>query len=170
MPLLLPINFYSIYCMISFLADVPFFLDQLAELHAREWEHLYPDWNFSNARAEFLGEKANGSLPATLVMHDGPELIGSVSIVFGDCPARPEWDPWLASLYVVEAWRGRGYGLELVHAASALAVAAHVPRIFVFTESAENLFALCGFEMLEQTTLQGSPIRILTKSLSTPKQ
>ena len=156
--------------MISFLADVPFFVDQLAELHAREWEHLYPDWNFSKARAEFLGEKADGSLPSTMVMHEGLELIGSVSVVFGDCPARPEWDPWLASLYVVEAWRGRGYGWELVQAASSLAVAAGVPRIFVFTESAENLFARCGFEILEQTILQGAPISILTKSLSAPKQ
>jgi hypothetical protein len=107
MPLLLSINFYSICCMISFLADVPFFLDQLAELHVREWGHLYPDRDFSQTRAEFLAEKADGSLPATMVMHEGMELIGSVSVLFGDCPVRPDWNPWLASLYVVEASRGR---------------------------------------------------------------
>ena len=168
MPLLLLINFYSIGRMISFLADVPYFLDQLAKLHGQEWGHLYPDWDFSKARSEFLGEKADGSLPATLVMHEGLELMGSVSVVFGDCPTRPEWDPWLASLYVVEAWRCRGYALELVHAASALAAATGVTRIFVFTESAENLFFQSGFEMLDRTELQGVPIRILTKSLSAP--
>jgi len=156
--------------MISFLADVPFFLDQLAELHVREWGHLYPDRDFSQTRAEFLAEKADGSLPATMVMHKGMELIGSVSVIFGDCPVRPDWDPWLASLYVVEASRGRGYGLELLNAALELALSAGVPRIFVFTESADNLFARCGFVMLDRTELQGTPISILTKSLSAPNQ
>ena len=40
--------------MISHLADVPFFLDELAELHAAEWKHLYAEWNVESARAEFL--------------------------------------------------------------------------------------------------------------------
>ena len=84
--------------MISHLADVPFFLDELAELHAAEWKHLYADWDVEAARAEFLDQKADGSLPATLVLHEGMELVGSVSVVFGDCPARADLDPWLASV------------------------------------------------------------------------
>ena len=103
--------------MISHLADVPFFLDELADLHAAEWKHLYADWDVEAARAEFLDQKADGSLPATLVLHEGMELMGSVSVVFGDCPARPDLDPWLASLYVVPQRRGQGHGLELVRAA-----------------------------------------------------
>jgi N-acetylglutamate synthase-like GNAT family acetyltransferase len=60
--------------------------------------------------------------------------------------------------------------LELVNAALELALSAGVPRIFVFTESADNLFARCGFVMLDRTELQGAPISILTKSLSAPNQ
>ena len=84
--------------MISHLADVPFFLDELACLHVAEWGHLYSGWGVEDVRAEFLGQRADGSLPATLVLHEGMDLAGAVSVVFGDCPARPDLDPWLASL------------------------------------------------------------------------
>ncbi len=55
--------------MISHPADVPFFRDELAALHTAEWKHLYADWNVQTALAKFLNQKADGSLPATLVLH-----------------------------------------------------------------------------------------------------
>ena len=151
--------------MISHLADVPFFRDELAALHAAEWKHLYADWDVQNALAEFLNQKADGSLPATLVLHEGMELLGSVSVVFGDCPARLDLNPWLASLYVVPQRRGRGHGLELVQAAIELAAAAGAKRLHVFTESAEKLFESCGFEIMERTMLQDMPITVLARPL-----
>ena len=152
--------------MISHLADVPFFLDELADLHAAEWKRLYADWDVQSACAEFLDQKGDGSLPATLVLHEGTELVGSVSVVFGDCPARTDLDPWLASLYIVRQRRGQGHGLEFVRAAITLAAAAKAKRLHVFTESAENLFQRCGFEILECTTLQDVRITVLVLTLS----
>lgn len=154
--------------MISHLADVSFFCDELAALHAAEWKHLYADWDTQTALAELLNQKANGSLPATLVLHEGKELVGSVSVVFGDCPARPDLDPWLASLYIVPQRRGRGYGLELVQAAIELAADAEVDRLHVFTESTQKLFQRCGFEILERTMLQDVPICVLFRTLPQP--
>jgi GNAT superfamily N-acetyltransferase len=151
--------------MISQLADVPFFRNQLAALHAAEWKHLYADWDERSALAEFLNQKGDGSLPATLVLHEGMELVGSVSVVFGDCPVRLDLDPWLASLYVVPQKRGRGCGLGLVRAAIELAAAAGVGRLHVFTESAEKLFQRCGFEILERTMLRDVPITVLARAL-----
>ena len=134
-------------------------------LHSKEWKHLYANWETEAACEEFLNHKADGSLPATLVLHEGEELVGSVSLVFDDCPARPDLNPWLASLYVVPQSRGRGHGLGLVQAAIELAYAAGVKRLHVFTESAEKLFQRCGFELLERSTLRNSPIGILFKTL-----
>jgi GNAT superfamily N-acetyltransferase len=155
--------------MISHLADVSFFRDELASLHAAEWKHLYADWDEHAALAEFLNQKADGSLPATLVLHEGMELVGSVSVVFGDCPARLDLDPWLASLYVVPQRRGRGHSLDLVRSAIELAAAAGAKQLHVFTESAEKLFQRCGFEMLERTMLQDVPISVLLRTLPQPE-
>jgi GNAT superfamily N-acetyltransferase len=151
--------------MISHLADVPFFLDELAGLHVAEWGHLYSGWCVEAVRAEFLGQRTDGSLPVTLVMHEGMELVGSVSVIFGDCPARPDLDPWLASLFVVPKRRGCGHGLALVRTAIDFAASAGERRLHVFTESAEGLFEGCGFEMLEQTMQQGVPISVLGRTL-----
>ncbi len=155
--------------MISQLANVPFFRNELAALHAAEWKHLYADWDEHAALAEFLNQKADGSLPATLVLHEGMELVGSVSVVFGDCPARLDLDPWLASLYVVPQRRGCGHGLELVQAAIDFAAAAGAKQLHVFTASAEKLFQRSGFEMLERTMLQDVPISVLLRTLPQPE-
>jgi GNAT superfamily N-acetyltransferase len=93
------------------------------------------------------------------------ELVGSVSVVFGDCPARLDLDPWLASLYVVPQRRGMGHSLELVQAAIELAAAAGAKQLHVFTESAEKLFQRCGFEILEHTMLQDVQISVLFRTL-----
>ena len=151
--------------MISHLADVSFFRNELAALHAAEWKHLYTDWDEHAALAEFLNQKADGSLPAMLVLHEGMDLVGSVSVVFGDCPARPDLDPWLASLYVVPQRRGQGHGLELAQAGIEFAAATGAKRLHVFTECAEKLFQRCGFEMLERTMLQDVPISVLFRTL-----
>ena len=152
--------------MISHLANVPFFRSELAARHSSQWKHLYENWDAEAAHAEFLNQKADGSLPATLVLHEGAELMGSVSVVFDDCPARRDLNPWLASLYVVPQSRGRGKGLVLIQSAIELATAAGVNRLHVFTESSEKLFQRCGFELLERTTVRNSPIGILFKTLS----
>ena len=154
--------------MISHLADVPFFRNELAALHTAEWKHLYADWDEHAALAEFLNQKADGSLPATLVLHEGMELVGSVSVVFGDCPARLDLDPWLASLYVVPQRRGCGHSLELVQTAIEFAAAAGAKQLHVFTESAEKLFQRCGFEFLERTMLQDVPISVLLRTRPQP--
>jgi GNAT superfamily N-acetyltransferase len=155
--------------MISQLANVPFFRNELAALHAAEWKHLYADWDEHAALAEFLNQKADGSLPATIVLHEGMELVGSVSVVFGDCPARLDLDPWLASLYVVPQRRGRGHSLDLVRSAIELAAAAGAKRLHVFTESAEKLFQRCGFEILERTMLHDARISVLFRTLPQPE-
>lgn len=56
------------------------FLDDLADLHVAEWGHLYSGWGVEAVRSEFLGQRADGSLPATLVLHEGMDLVGSVSV------------------------------------------------------------------------------------------
>jgi hypothetical protein len=42
--------------------------EDLASRHAAAWGHLYTNWDNSKALAEFRPQKADGSLPATLVL------------------------------------------------------------------------------------------------------
>lgn len=137
----------------------------LAVRHAAEWGHLYDDWNGPKARVEFRAHKTDGSMPATLVLHDRGQVAGSVSLVHGDCEARRDLDPWLASLYVMPDFRGRGHAHRLIDAAIRQATAAAQSELHVFTESAGDLFRQHGFGLLERASLRGAPIEILRRAL-----
>jgi len=138
---------------------------KLALLHAAEWGHLYENWDSTKALEEFRGQKTDGSLPATLVLREKGETVGSVSLVNGDCEARRDLDPWLASLYVVPAFRGRGHAQRLIEAAIHHAAAAGAGSLHVFTESAAGLFRRHGFCEIDRAVLHGTPVEILRRDL-----
>lgn len=139
--------------------------EQLAALHAAAWGYLYTDWDSAKALAEFRPQKTDGSLPATLVLRENGQVAGSVSLLYGDCEACTDSDPWLASLYVFPEFRGRGHAGRLIAAAIRFAAKAGVGALHVFTESAADLFRSHGFEAFERTMLHGKPIDILRREL-----
>lgn len=139
--------------------------EELAKRHAAEWGYLYTNWDSSKALAEFRPHKTDGSLPATLVLRENGLVAGSVSLLFGDCEARMDLDPWLASLYVFPEFRGRGYADRLIDAAIRFAATAGEKLLHVFTESAAGLFRRHGFETIESTALHGKTIEILRREL-----
>lgn len=138
---------------------------ELAGRHAGEWAHLYTGWDAEAALRDFRGHRTDGSLPATLVLREEGEFAGSVSVVFGDCEARRDLDPWLASLHVMPAHRGRGYARCLVLAAVDLAARNNVEMLHVFTEGADDLFEKCGFVPLAEADLHGHAVRILRREI-----
>ena len=139
---------------------------ELAKRHAAEWGCLYTDWDSAKALAEFRMQKTDGSLPTTLVLREDEKVAGSVSLLYGDCEACTDFDPWLASLYVFPDFRGRGHAGRLIEAAIQFAARAGVGVLHVFTESASDLFRRHGFEALERTMLHGKPVEILRRELS----
>jgi N-acetylglutamate synthase-like GNAT family acetyltransferase len=137
---------------------------ELAERHAATWGYLYIDWD-RKALADFRLQKTDGSLPATLVLREDGQVAGSVSLLYGDCEACADLDPWLGSLYIFPEFRGRGHAGPLIGAAIQLASAAGQKVLHVFTESAANLFRRHGFETVERAMLHGKPIEILRREL-----
>jgi GNAT superfamily N-acetyltransferase len=139
---------------------------ELAARHAGEWAHLYPGWDAEAALRDFRRHRTDGSLPATLVLREGGEFAGSVSVLFGDCEARRDLDPWLASLHVMPGHRGRGHARRLVLAAVDLAARNNVEVLHVFTEGAEGLFEKCGFVRFADADLHGHAVRILRRKIT----
>ena len=139
--------------------------EDLATRHADAWGHLYTNWDNWKALAEFRPQKTDGSLPATLVLREDERVAGSVSLLYGDCEARTDLDPWLGSLYVFPEFRGRGYAGRLIEAATQFAAEAGVGALHVFTESAAGLLRRHDFHLVERTMLHGQPIEILRRDL-----
>ncbi|MFM7376417.1 MAG: GNAT family N-acetyltransferase [Chthoniobacterales bacterium] len=139
--------------------------ERLARLHAKEWQHLYREWDEKKALEDFRSQKTDGSIPATLVLREDGRLVGSVSVVHDDCEVRRDLGPWLASLYVMQKDRGQGHGRRLLEAAIALAKQNNAGCLHVFTESAEQLFLHHGFTRFAAAATNGRAITILRREI-----
>jgi GNAT superfamily N-acetyltransferase len=148
---------------IRFLAEVPQHAPVLAAKHAQEWAHLYPEQEESQILTAFSAEAADGHLPLTLLAMDGETLMGSVSLIFGDLPSRPDLDPWLASLFVLHRFRGRGVAGFLIKSALEVFASTGFSTIYLFTENRVSLFRKYGFEYMEDGQCAGHTVRIMKR-------
>jgi GNAT superfamily N-acetyltransferase len=153
---------------IEYLADHPAHIDTLARWHHAQWGALLTDWREDAARAELATHTARCAVPTTLVALEETILLGSVSLLATDDERLPRYTPWLASLYVQPAWRGRGLGRALVERVHHEARALGCSAIYLYTTAAMNLRAFytrLGWRELEQQTLLGEVVQIWRRDL-----
>ena len=148
---------------IASIGQHPACIGPLARWHHREWGALYDDWTLDVATAELADHATRTSLPTTLLLMDGDELLGSVSLLIEDAPAlQDRGSPWLGSLFVLPEARGRGSGRRLVEAAVAHAAGEGVAVLRLFTLWHEDFYASLGWQVEERTTLHGTPVVIMS--------
>ena len=95
------------------LCHSPQHLDALARTHVQAFGELLPAWTVQQARDELATHTAPDAIPTTWLALDGADWLGSVSLLDEDDPRLGAYTPWLASLYVRPAARGRGAGVAL---------------------------------------------------------
>jgi GNAT superfamily N-acetyltransferase len=94
--------------------------------------------------AQLLAQKAP-SEETFILLADGVP-VGTASLVKNDLPSRPDLTPWLASVLVRPQFRGKGYSTPLVKHVEEAATAAAVKVLWLYTWSAEPLYARLGWE------------------------
>lgn len=144
----------------------PALIPLLADLCGTEWAHLYADWGARAAEQEFAGQHTDGTLPLTLVATDDGILLGAVSLIHDDLPGHEHLNPWLASLFVLPGHRGKGVGSFLIREAESFLAKNHIPTAYLFTESAQGLFAREGWSPVGEAGCNGHPVTIFKKDFS----
>ena len=141
----------------------PACIETLARRHHQEWGPLYDDWTLDAATAELVDHATRTSVPTTLLLLDGDDVLGSVSLLIEDAPAlQDRGSPWLGSLFVLPEARGRGGGRILVEAAVAHAAREGVAMLRLFTLWHEAFYASLGWEVEERTSLHGTPVVVMS--------
>jgi len=148
---------------ISHLCDVRLFAPFLADAHAREWGHLYANWNQDTALDDFQMEKGSSDLPTTWAIHhhQSGALMGSVSLRMDDLPGHPDLNPWLASLFVFPEFRSLGLGRILVQKALDVLRYHQFPHAFLFTENKISFFSKFNFCIHSQTKAEGHEVTLM---------
>lgn len=145
----------------EYLANFPELISVLAHWHVAEWGGLYEDWKTEVAEAEFRSQGV-GSIPTTMILLEGSELVGSVSLIETDLETLPPYTPWLASLYVHPNFRGRGWGKLLVHTAIREAAKLGVDRLYLFTPEHEAFYRKLGWEVEGYYPHRGTELPLMT--------
>ena len=146
---------------IEYLADHMRLAPTLARWHYEEWRNQVAGWSFEAARAELETHTDRRTIPTTLVALEEGHPVGSVSLLLEDLEEWRQWTPWLGSLFVAPAHRGRGIGKELVQRAEAEAWEQGVPELFLFTAGQETFYAALGWRVVERVTHHGGPAVVM---------
>jgi GNAT superfamily N-acetyltransferase len=71
--------------------------------------------------------------------------VGVASFRHGDLASRPDLTPWLSTVYVVPAYRRRGYASALVRHVEAFARTQDVATLWLYTLHSAGLYARLGW-------------------------
>ena len=102
---------------------------------------------------------------AGFVLLDAGEPVGTACLTQDDLDTRPDLSPWLASVFVEPAYRGRGHATALVHAVEQAAVAGGHTRLWLFTWDTMPLYLRLGWTIAGRETHHGSEVTLMRRDL-----
>lgn len=81
-------------------------------------------------------------------------------------PRLAGFGPWLARVYTMPAHRGKGYGKEICRYLQLACRERGIPTLYLFTDTAEQLYAKLGWEVMERLETGGRSIAVMRLHLS----
>jgi GNAT superfamily N-acetyltransferase len=138
------------------------------------------DWLVALRQATFFGDgnisqKQDRDGLATVMDGDGFETalivevdgkpVGSCLFVRHEIEPMHDVSPWLAGLVVDEEFRGRGIGRALVKAVERHAASVGCRELYLYTVSAESLYAELGWTMVERHRVDDEPLLLMVRRI-----
>lgn len=133
-------------------------------IHA-EWGHLHSGRDFAAAVGHLRGDCGLAGVPSVFAAMDGERPVGTASLVVDDMSDRRELTPWLASVYVLPEWRGRGIASRLVRRVEEEAQAHGVERFYLYTPDQQALYRRLGWQDVEEREYRGEAVTIMQRDL-----
>jgi GNAT superfamily N-acetyltransferase len=153
---------------IDYLANHRQFIPEIADLTYGEWGDLLRAANIGKEQlTELLAERATTDrLPITVVALSDGQLVGTGSIKMAEPGTKPGLSPWLAGMYVKEAYRGSGVGAQIVARLEAIAKELGVDAMYLSAGKAEALYRRLGWTVMERLDSYGvKEVALMTKTL-----
>ncbi|WP_203364668.1 GNAT family N-acetyltransferase [Bacillus sp. REN10] len=97
----------------------------------------------------FFSNTHSSQFPITFVAILDEQCVGTVSVFENDWKERPQYTPWLASLYVEPAYRSRKIGMQLIEAVIQQLDKLGYRELYLKTESTSQYYHSQGWELIE---------------------
>ncbi|MBZ9559612.1 MULTISPECIES: GNAT family N-acetyltransferase [Modicisalibacter] len=138
-------------------------LDTVTRWTHDTWGHLNPALDFADRLAETRDECGEAGVPSVFVAMSGETPLGTASLIVDDMSSRPELTPWLASVFVLPEWRGRGIASALVRRVECEAREAGLERFYLYTPDQQALYRRLGWRDVESVDYRGETVTIMVR-------
>jgi predicted N-acetyltransferase YhbS len=149
---------------VQFLADVPEHGPTAMEWIYKTWGAA-PDKTLEDVKRKAQQYGNRSTLPIMFVATLNNAPAGCVILKENDMRGWERLTPWLASLYVVPALRGKGVAAKLEKFLTAAALDLGYDAIYLFTPDAVGLYKRLGWQIFQKTDYQRKEVYIMTKKL-----
>lgn len=153
---------------IDYLADHPEWIHVIAFMHQLEMRKP-SERNFDWSIQQFSQRTNRQFLPLALVAVEDTIPVGSVTLLENQLKSHSNLTPWVASLFVIEQYRGRRIGDRLMREAELLAVSMGYDSLFLFTHTAQSYYERRGWDTIDTVEPPDVPYAsvIMSKHLET---
>lgn len=139
-------------------------IPSLATWHHEAWAAITPHLSVADRIAGFLARARRGSIPTGFVALVHSNVVGMACLVDHDVDSHRHLTPWLATVLVAPAHRGKGIGSALSRRATEEAWVLKVSNLYLFTFDKEAFYTKLGWSTLEAAQLAGVPGTIMVQS------
>ncbi len=105
-------------------------------------------------------------MPRTFILLVDGRPVGTASLAARDLDERPDLSPWLAGVFVLPDARGRGCAGRLIAAVEEECRAASTTTLWLYTRTAERLYARNGWRTVETFARNGKTYALMRRDLS----
>jgi GNAT superfamily N-acetyltransferase len=105
------------------------------------------------------------TIPRTLVLLVDDKPVGTASLTAHDLEERPDLTPWLAGMFVAPMARGQGHAAQLIAAVEDEARKASSPCLWLYTNTAERIYARAGWRTIETVLHTSKPFALMRRDL-----
>jgi GNAT superfamily N-acetyltransferase len=152
---------------IDYLGNHRDFIPQLAKWAYSEWRRVFDTRGMSlnDVVASFETRTNTDKLPLAIVAIENGEVIGTGCLKPGDLEIRPELSPWLGGIFVVPQCRNRGVATAIIHRLLQEALRLQLSVLYLWTPSAESLYARLGWKTIERLDYCEDTVSIMELAL-----
>jgi GNAT superfamily N-acetyltransferase len=151
---------------IAYLADHPHHIPTVAAWQYEEWGHLNPGDSLQG-RIERLGQHlGRPGIPTTLIAVDNNIVMGCAGLVINDLRSHPDLTPFMASVFVAPAYRGRGIATALAAQMKVVAQELGFPLLYLITPDQQKLYARIGWVAQRDLEYRGEVVTLMAVTLA----
>lgn len=140
------------------------YISQQADWYLDEWK-VPREKTFQR-----LNKSINDNLLFQVILLKGDRLIAAGGIsdevnLLDYCPEYNTVRYWLARVYTIPEERGKGYGADLCRYIQSLARTRGHKTLYLYTDTAENLYRRLGWELMEYASMDGRKVAVMKYTL-----